>query len=95
MSDKNQNPDRAGSYDADGLDVPTYRQDAPAADQPAGSTAASARPSVRTCSCGNPALAPTRASCSIAAGRPEAACGLFIGAPGEASESNGSAWGGS
>lgn len=44
MSDKNQNPDRAGSYDADGLDVPTYRQDAPAADQPAGSTAASARP---------------------------------------------------
>lgn len=49
MSDKNQTPDRAGSYDADGLDVPTYRQDATAADQgPAttgtGSTAASARP---------------------------------------------------
>ncbi|GAB3704668.1 DoxX family protein [Corynebacterium nasicanis] len=31
MTDKNQTPDRAGSYDADGFDVPTYHQDTPAA----------------------------------------------------------------
>ncbi|MDO5513355.1 hypothetical protein, partial [Corynebacterium sp.] len=30
MTDKNQTPDRAGSYDADGLDVPTYNKDIPA-----------------------------------------------------------------
>lgn len=48
MSDKNQHPDRAGSYDADGLDVPTYSQDANAANpnppaQGTGSTPLSAR----------------------------------------------------
>ena len=48
MTDKNQTPDRAGSYDADGLDVPTYRKDTPAADPApraagAGSTPLSAR----------------------------------------------------
>ncbi|MDO5670043.1 MAG: DoxX family protein [Corynebacterium sp.] len=32
MTDKNLNPDRAGSYDADGLDVPTYNKDTPATD---------------------------------------------------------------
>ena len=32
MSDKNLNPDRAGSYDADGLDVPTYHQESHAVD---------------------------------------------------------------
>src|SRR5699024_7773256 len=31
MTDKNQTPDRAGSYDADGLDVPTYHKDTHAA----------------------------------------------------------------
>ncbi|QGU04409.1 DoxX family protein [Corynebacterium comes] len=49
MSNKNPTPDRAGSYDADGLDVPTYHQDDKAADQGpaftgAGSTAASSLP---------------------------------------------------
>ena len=44
MTDKNQTPDRAGSYDADGLDVPTYNKDTHAADPAPRSSGAGSTP---------------------------------------------------
>ena len=44
MTDKNQNSDRAGSYDADGLDVPTYNKDTHAADPAPRSSGAGSTP---------------------------------------------------
>jgi len=44
MTDKNQTPDRAGSYDADGLDVPTYNKDTHAADPVPRSSGAGSTP---------------------------------------------------
>ncbi len=44
MTDKNQTPDRAGSYDADGLDVPTYHKDTHAAGPAPGTSGAGSTP---------------------------------------------------